>query len=127
MTPEQEAALTGGGDCQEHFHLYDQRPTQALLQGLHAVASRRTIVSDTVLTGIEDFSVIDTSAGNVLITLPVAKQGLESELLKKFPENMVIVTAQGTDTILGQLNPVTISSGNAAIRFKAFDTDWRPI
>ena len=127
MTPEQEAALTGGGDCQEHFHLYDERPTQALLQVLHAVASRRTIVSDTVLTGIEDFSVIDTSAGNVLITLPVAKQGLESELLKKFPENMVIVTAQGTDTILGQLNPVTISSGNAAIRFKAFDTDWRPI
>lgn len=127
MTPEQEAALTGGGDCQEHFHLYDQRATQALLQGLHAVASRRTIVSDTVLTGIEDFSVIDTSAGNVLITLPVAKQGLESELLKKFPENMVIVTAQGTDTILGQLSPVTISSGNAAIRFKAFDTDWRPI
>lgn len=127
MTPEQEAALTGGGDCQEHFHLYDQRPTQALLQGLHAVASRRTIASDTVLTGIEDFSVIDTSAGNVLITLPVAKQGLESELLKKFPENMVIVSAQGTDTVLGQPNPVTISSGNAAIRFKAFDTDWRPI
>jgi hypothetical protein len=127
MTPEQEAALTGGGDCQEHFHLYDQRATQALLQGLHAVASRRTIVSDTVLTGIEDFSVIDTSGGNVVITLPIAKQGLEIELLKKFPENMVIVSAQGTDTILNQLSPVTISSGNAAIRFKAFDTDWRPI
>lgn len=126
MTPEQEAELVGGGDCRSHFHIDDRQPSQSFLQGLQGVANRVPVSGNITLTGKEDFVSVDTSAGNVTLTLPVAKQGLEIEILKIYLINTVIILPQGTDTVL-LTTGVTLTSGNAAIRFKAFGTDWRPI
>lgn len=126
MIEENHASLIGGGDCRLHFHIDDRQPTQAFLQGLQGVANRVPVTGDTTLTGKEDFVSVDTSAGNVTITMPVAKQGLEIEILKTSPAYTIIIVPRGTDTILNTTG-VTISLGNAALRFKAFGTDWRLI
>ena len=126
MSPEQEAELVNGGDCRSHFHIDDRQPSQSFLQGLQGVANRVPIAANTTLTGREDFVSVDTSAGNVTLNMPIAKQGLEIEILKLSLLNTVILLPQGADTILLTAG-VTITVGNAAVRFKAFGTDWRPI
>jgi uncharacterized membrane protein SirB2 len=52
--------------------------------------------------------------------------GIEVEVLKVYPDFTVIILPQASDTIL-LTSGVTLSVGNAALRFKAFDTDWRII
>lgn len=126
MSPEQEASLIGGGDCRSHFHIDDRQPSQAFLQGLQGVANRVPISASVALTGKEDFVSVDTSAGDVTLTMPRAINGLEIEILKLYLAYTIIILPQGTDTVL-QTTGVTLTSGNAAIRFKAFGTDWRPI
>jgi len=126
MNPNQEAELTGGGDCFLHHHSADQAPSQELLHGLQMVASQKPISSDTTLVGTEDFVLVDTTAQSLNITLPRAINGLEREIMKLVNPNTIVVLPQGTDTILGT-SGVTISSGGASLRFKAIGTDWRPI
>ena len=75
MTPWQETALTGGGDCFTHWHSEDRRPTQDFLHGLHSVANTVVASSNITLTGNEDVLRVDTSAGDVIVTLPYAKGG----------------------------------------------------
>jgi len=126
VRPDQEMALVGGGDCYSHYHSLDRQPTQDFLQGLESVANQFQVSGDTVLTGREDFVIVDTSAGNVAITMPRAINGLEVEVMKLVPAYSINVVPGGTDTILSTTG-VTFSAGNASIRFKAIGTDWRPI
>lgn len=126
LTPQQEAALTGGGDCFTHWHSEDRQATQELLQGLQGVAAQRSYDADTTLTGKEDFVLVDTSSANVTITLPWARNGLELELLKVSDSGTLIILPQGTNTIMGTTG-ATCTSGGSALRFKAFGTDWRLI
>ena len=125
MTPQQEAELTGGGDCFAHFHSEDRKATQELLQGLHGVAEQRTFSASTTLTGSENYVLVDAAAP-VNITMPVARNGLEVEVGKRSGVGTVTVLPQGSDTIL--LGPgVSFTGVGTSIRFKAFGTDWRPI
>jgi len=126
MTPSQEASLTGGGDSFDHWHSSDRQPTQDFLQGLGSVAKQVFVSGDTVLTGQEDFLAVDTQTGNITITMPRAINGLEIEIMKLVPANTIFIIPDGTDTIFTTTG-VTLSVGNAAIRFKAIGTDWRAI
>lgn len=128
VTPEQESSLISGGDCFAHYHSEDRRPTHSLLQGLNEIASRVQISGNFTLTGDENYVLVDTRAGNVTITLPKAKNQLEIEILKQYsPYSIIIQPGNIVDTILKQTNPVTLSTVNASLRFKAMGIDWRII
>jgi len=126
MRPDQEMSLVGGGDCFSHWHSEDRKPTQALLQGLESIANQVPVTANVQLTGKEDFVVVNTATSSVTVTMPRAANGLEIEIMKLSPAYLINVVPKGTDTILGTTG-VTISVGNASIRFKAIGTDWRPI
>lgn len=121
-----DPSLVSGGDSHAHWHSEDRVPTQVFLQGLQGVAQRRAFTGDYMLTGREDFASFDTSSTTLTVTLPLARQGLEVEILKVDGVNPLIIVPQMSDTILGTTG-ATLSTNGAAIRFKAFDTDWRPI
>ena len=125
MTPQQQAELTGGGDCFAHYHSEDRRPTQALLQGLHGIAERRTFNGNVTLTGKEDFVLVDATSP-VTITLPIARNGAEIEIGKRAGVGVVTVLPQNLDTILLGTG-INFTGVGTSIRFKAFGTDWRPI
>lgn len=125
MDQIQENSLIGGGDCFLHFHSDDRVATQDFLHGLQKVAKVLNGTSNVVLKN-EDFVSIDTRTGNITVTMPRAINGREVELNKPYPANTLIIVPQGADTIM-QGAGVTISSGGASLRFKAFGTDWRPI
>lgn len=126
MDASQEAALINGGDCFSHWHSEDRVPSQDFLHGLHAVSAQSPVSANATLTGSEDFILVDTSAGNVTVTLPRAINGTEVEIMKKYLANTLIILPQGSDTIL-LTTGVTIQSGGASLRFKAIGSDWRLI
>ena len=126
MTPEQAAALTNGGDCFSHWHSEDRRPTQDFLHGLQSVASQKPYDASGSVAPGDDYVVVDSRSGSITLTLPRAVNGIEIEVLKAYPDYVVVILPQAGDTIL-LTSGVTLSAGNAALRFKAFDTDWRII
>jgi len=126
MRLDQEAALIQGGDCFSHYHSADRVPTQDFMHGLQTIARQNPVTANYTVTAKDDYVLVDTSAGNVTITMPRAIGGVEVEILKMFPQNTIFVVPEGSDTIL-MATGATISIGNAAIHFKAFGTDWRPI
>lgn len=123
MTPWQEAALTGGGDCFTHWHSEDRRPTQDFLHGLHTVANTVVASADTTLTGNEDVVRVDTSASDVTITLPYAKNGIEVTIIKTSALHTLIIKGSGTETINGD-NTHTYATIWSARTFKAIDGQW---
>lgn len=126
MTPDQEAALVGQGDCQSHWHSEHKRATQDFLHGLDSVAAQRTYTGDFTLGVGDDFAMVDTSTGDVSITLPRARNGIVKEVLKVSSAYTLTVLPSGSDTVMGVMG-VTTSLGGSALRFKAFGTDWRLI
>ena len=123
MTPWQEAALTGGGDCFTHWHSEDRRPTQDFLHGLHSVANAVVASSNITLTGDEDIVRVDTSAGDVTVTLPYAKGGTEITVIKTSALNTLTVKGTGTETINGS-NTHTYTTLWSSRTFKAIDGQW---
>ena len=126
MKPEEDFSLTSGGDCRSHWHSEDRVPTQNFLHGLQTVAARNSVTGSYAATGKEDFIIADTSAADSFITLPKARNGLEVEVLKPSANFTVVILPQGSDTVLGTLG-ASFTSQNAALRFKAFGTDWKLI
>lgn len=128
ISPSDEQSLIGGGDCFLHSHSEDRRPSQVLLHGLQGIASQVSVTSDLSLTGDEDYLLVDTSTSNVTITFPKARNGIEVEINKLHASGTVFLqTASANDTILGQSLPVSFTTANASLRFKAFGVDWRII
>lgn len=128
MTPADEQSLTGGGDCFSHYHSEDRRPTQLTLHSLYSVSREVSVSSDYVLSDNDDFILVDTSVGNVTVTLPKAINQIEVEIQKLSSANTLIIQRQNSgDTILNQSLPVSVTVGNSSLRFKAMGSDWRII
>lgn len=119
MTPEHEAALTGGGDCFAHWHSEDRRPTHDFLRGLQSLAVTKSSSSSVTLTGGEDIVRVDTSAGDVTVTLPPPVNGEEVTVIK--------TSALNTLTIIGSINGAVSKSYTtqwSSRTFKAIDGQW---
>ena len=111
--------LINGGDTRLHYHLED-RATNA---GLQQAATRKTITGDTTLTYKDDFALVDTSSASITISLPLARDGREIEVVKLSPVNSVFVVPTAPNTVLGATG-VIISGQYDAIRFKSVDGGW---
>lgn len=123
ITERQEVALTGKGDCQEHYHLAD-RATNAALQSAamqaSITASPYTVRSD------DDFLLVDTSSTSITLTLPPARNGKEYEVIKVAAGNAVFIepNAANGDTVLGSTTGVVIYNRFDALRLKAITGGW---
>lgn len=115
--------LNSRGDCYAHWHSEDRIPTQNFLHGLQAIANTTVVTSDTTLNGNTDFVRVDTSAGDVTITLPPAKGGSEITVIKTSALNTLTVKGSGSETINGD-NVHTYTTLWSSRTFKAIDGQW---
>jgi len=123
---DEDSSLVGGGDCFSHWHSSDRVPTAAFLHGLQGVAAKTTVTGNYQATKNDDYLLVDTTAGNVTVTLDAARNGNEVEVLKVVAPNTIFVVPLGSDTVMGTTG-VSFSTDGAAIHFKSFGTDWRII
>jgi hypothetical protein len=116
---------------------YDGRKQRALVQAVEQqLAQIRVDSSLGAHTEAGDFTVIaedevvlvDTTAGNVTVTLPeisdaLVREKYEVELVKKVAANTLTVLPTGTDTILGEPDAV-VTVQWTALRFRAATGNW---
>lgn len=115
--------LVYGGDCTLHYHSADRRVTPQMLASIKSGERTRTVSSNTTLMATDDFVLVDTSTGTVIVGLPAAVSGQRLTIIKKVAANSVTINRAGSDQILvlGVLsNTTSLSSAGAVIRLKAF-------
>jgi len=97
-------------DNQEHFHMSDRFPSRDTLLWLNSLENVvRTSANRTVVSS-DDYLLVDTTAGDVTITLPAARNGRKLVIANYAGANDVIVTS--TQNINGSASDLTISAGN---------------
>lgn len=101
MDADTERALMSGGDTMLHHHKSDSMPTHQTLRHLQKLANQVKISSDTILTYKEDLILVDTTTGNVTVTLPKFRGGNEATLVKLVAANQMIINTTGGDVING--------------------------
>jgi len=111
--------LIGGGDTRLHFHLEDRTPTHLTLEQMQSVTNVGTQTGNYTATPQDDIILVDTSAGNVTVTLPLAKGGKEFEPVKAEAANVLYVVPTAPDTILGSATGVIIRNQYDALRLKS--------
>lgn len=121
MLPQQEALMLNGADCPLHFHSQDRIPTHDTLNALEAIAKQVNIAGDTyIATDEDDYILVGQTA---TITLPVAKNGKEIEVIKTFNGSYIRILPSGTDTILDDTSVIVYVQWTA-LRFKAIAGGW---
>ena len=119
MTPEQEASLTGFGDCFEHYHSLDRQPTHYTLEQLQQVVIVKERTAPYTATAQDD--IILVPLGGTII-LPKALNGGEFEVIMSGVLN-VTVQLSPPDLVYGQSSVIMTVKG-MALHFKAITGGW---
>jgi hypothetical protein len=119
LDARQEQELTGCGDTMLHYHLAD-RATNAQLQ---STVRQTTVTVSRALTESDDILLVDTTAGSVTLTLPLAKGGKEYSAVKVVAANSMLLACSGTDTICGDTS-LTATVCWTSIHIKASNGSW---
>ncbi len=123
LTPDEEVQLRGNAECFIHFHTPEPLNQSDGVE-LQAAATQNPITGDYTPTDRDDYLLVDTSGGNIVITLPTAAGGREFEVVKTAVANRIDVVPTGSDTVLWATG-VSIYNRGTAIRFKATDSgNW---
>ena len=117
MTPEQEAALVGGGDCRSHFHIDDRQPTQSFLQGLQGLQSVVYASASYTARLKDDFHLL-TASSTLTVSLPVARGNRLITFVQVGGAGNCILAAASPDTVNGGAS-LTISSLYSPVRLLA--------
>lgn len=86
------------------------------------------VTANTTLTALDEMVLVDTSGGDVTITLPEISDDMirakrEFEVVKTEAGGVLYVTPTGTDTIMGEPDAI-ITAQWTAIRFRATTGNW---
>lgn len=120
----QEASLLSGGDCFLHWHSQDRVMTHDSLTQLQQIASVLTATGDVTVNDQTDYIYADTTLQNIIVALPLAKNGREVEIIKAASAFRVLIVPTGSDTVLGAEGAI-IQSRFDALRLKAIqDIGW---
>lgn len=124
ISQQQEAELTGGGDCFSHWHSNDRVLDHGSLQQLQQTV-RETSVSTTpyAVTDSDDILLVDTAGSSITVNLPRARNGRELYLIKLVAANTMTLQPSGTDTINGAAS-VAVTIQWTSIKIKAISTGW---
>lgn len=123
LTPYQEATLTSGGDCFDHWHSTDRALSHDDVLAYQGLTLALEITGDHTVDNRGDFLLVDSSAGNVVITLPVANNGREIEVMKNASANYVSIVPAAGELILDSTE-VRIFNYGTSLRFKAIPGGW---
>ena len=124
LDPIQESNLVSGGDCFEHWHSSDRSLSHDDVLQYQSLTTVRSVSTDINVDDRWDYILVDTSSGNRTVTLPLALNGREIEVIKATAANKVTILPSGADTIIGATG-VIIQSRFDAIRLKAVHgTGW---
>lgn len=87
-----------------------------------------SLTSDKTLDSLDDIVLVDTSAGDVTVTLPEISDAMvrnkqEFEVVKIAATNALYIEPTGTDTILGEPDAV-VTDQWTALRFRATTGNW---
>mgnify|MGYP000849594142 FL=1 len=119
ITPEQLSQLVGSGECFIHTHPREVLGFQDRLD-LAGATSVATITDPAYAPSPKDEVLLaDTTAGNVVITLPRANKGREFQVIKVAGGGSVIVKPTVPDTINGSPEGVVFSNNYTSLRLKA--------
>lgn len=121
MLPSQEALMLNGADCPLHYHSQDRIPTHDTLNALEAIAKQQVVTGNSYSATEEDDFVLVSQY--CVVTLPVAKNGKEIEVVKTFPGSYIKILPTGTDTIIGDTSVIVYDQWTA-LRFKAITGGW---
>lgn len=124
MNPSQEHALCSGGETTLHSH-----PHTVTLDQLHRMQQLQTqkIVSEnTTLTGNNDIVFVDTSAGNVTVTLPAVSFGQEFTIVKVSALHTLTIAATSPNTVDGA-SSISYTTQNTVRTYKAGSADWQSV
>lgn len=100
LTEFEREQLVSKGPCNLHTHEVNLNEHKHVvsLQALEVVV---TVTANHVADYREDIILVDTSAGNVTITLPPSRGGKKFYILKTKAANAVTVQFTGGETLLG--------------------------
>lgn len=119
--------LTHGAECRIHFHP-KEFPDIDDLVNLQAVNPGVTISVDYTAQNADSLLTVDTSAGDITLTLPAPQNGREYQIIKTTSAYTLYVVPVAPYTILGSTIGVSISEYSTCIHFKAVtDNDWMAI
>jgi hypothetical protein len=119
------------GDIYDKLHMRELvRHLETLFSQVIVDTSRGAyaVTGNTTLGSYDEVVLVDTSAGDVTITLPAISDAMvrlkqEYELVKTVSANTLHINPTGADTIVGDAN-VIVTVQWTALRFRATPGDW---
>ncbi len=117
LTDEQYSELTGQAECHQHFHAVDH--THVQVDQAQAVMVITNVSADYAAKSRDDIIVVDTTAADVTVTLPLSKNQKEFTVIKKVAANSQITAFSGVETCLGS-STITATGALSVKKFKAF-------
>ena len=118
MTPEEELALLGGGDCTLHSHSFDRDISHDQVLQFQASENVRVVTTTGVVTYNDDILVVNTTSGAVTLTLPKVRGGKTYSIVRTAGANAITIVPTAGDTI-NLTSSVSISSNFVPMRLKA--------
>lgn len=119
----QTAQLVGGGECFLHYH-----PQEPLNFDDHVdvmASDPVTEVNANYTPTSTDYTIlVDTSAGDVTITMPIAANGREYQIVKVSAANRLFIVPAATETIIGSLTGVIVYNIFTSLHHKAVTGGW---
>ncbi len=118
LSAEEYMSLTSGDDCPLHSHSFDRSVTHdSVLQYQDSEGSRVVYTSYSPLYA-DDYLFVDTTAGAVTLSLPIARGGKTYTVVKLTGANNVVVLPNGTDTINGAASK-SVTTAYTPLKIKA--------
>lgn len=123
LTGYQESTLTSGGDCFDHWHSSDRILTHDDIGQLQRLSAIINVTGNITASFTQDVLLCDTTSTSFTVSLPVAAQGVEIEIVKIVQANTLTIQLSGTDLIYGQSSVLVYNIGTA-LRFKSITGGW---
>lgn len=117
LTSSELSQLTQGAECHIHTHPKEVLGFTERLELMQATPVL-PVSGDYSPTNDTEILMVDTTSGDIRITLPVANKGREFQIVKIAGANSVIVIPSGSDTVVGSSTGVIFSGLYTSLHFK---------
>lgn len=127
LNEEEVDQLHGGAECRIHHHP-KEFPDLDDLVNMEAVNPGEPITTNETLGNSRSLVVVDTSAGNITITMPPAQNGREYQVIKGAAANVLSIVPSAGETVLGSSTGLQIFNFGTCVHLKSVTSnDWMVI
>lgn len=118
LTSEEIAQLARGGVCYVHEHPREEVTFTNRLELMRATPVVE-VSSDYTPARTDEVVIVDTTLGDVTLTLPAASRGREFRVVNKVAGNTLTVLSSGSDVIYGPPGSPLTYNIYVSLHFKA--------